>query len=34
MIKNVIFDLGCKNDGTSDNTEILQNAIEKYRKDK
>lgn len=28
---NAIVDLGCKNDGTTDNTEILQNAIEKYK---
>ena len=28
---NVIVDLGCKNDGKFDNTEILQNGIEKYK---
>ena len=28
---NVIVDLGCKNNGIFDNTEILQNAIEKYK---
>lgn len=28
---NVIIDLGCKNDGITDNTTIIQNAIEKYK---
>ena len=28
---NVVVDLGCKNDSKFDNTEILQNAIEKHK---